>query len=184
MLVMSFSSPTSSLLLVLLVGVLLGAAPVSADPLTEELSDHLMKQLAELEARSEANRSLVLIRQSELDALPRDTPVSWSTKPTSPEGPMIEISSPTNNATYEGSFPIRVEFLPGPKGYEVDIDSLKLEYKRAWGIDITDRVREFISGTGINVENSELPKGRHTIEIEISDVEHNLSRRIFTVTVK
>jgi len=150
---MSFSSPTSSLLLVLLVGVLLGAAPVSADPLTEELSDHLMKQLAELEARSESSRSLVLIRQSELDALPRDTPVSWNTKPTSPEGPMIEISSPTNNATYEGSFPIRVEFLPGPKGYEAELDSLKLEYKRAWGIGI-------------------------------SDVEHNLNRRIFTVTVK
>ena len=45
------------------------------------------------------------------------------------------------------------EFLPGPKGYEVELDSLKLEYKRALGIGI-------------------------------SDVEHNLNRRIFTVTVK
>jgi hypothetical protein len=170
--------------LIVVILAISGAAPISADALPDELSDQLVQQVTDLQAQPESSAPLILISQSELDALPKDTVVSWSTKPTSPEGPTIEIASPTNNATYEGSFPIKVDFRPGPKGYEVDIESLKLEYKKAWGIDITDRVREFITGTGIDVENSELPKGRHTVEIEIADIESNLSRRIFTVTVK
>jgi hypothetical protein len=127
---------------------------------------------------------LMLISQTELDALPLDTPVAWSSKPTSPEGPKISIASPKHNATYAGPFPIKVDFLPGPKGYEVDISTLKLEYKKAWGIDITDRVRDYIDGTAIDLAESELPTGRHTVEIEIADVEDNLSRQIFTVIVK
>ncbi len=51
-------------------------------------------------------------------------------------------------------------------------------------IDITDRVREFIAGTTIDVAESERPRGRHTVEIEVADVRKNLSRRIFTFTVK
>jgi hypothetical protein len=127
---------------------------------------------------------LLLVSQSELDALPLDTPVAWSSKPTSPNGPVIQIESPIHNRTYQGPFAIIVQFLPGPLGYEVDISSLKLEYKKAWGIDITDRVREFIKGSRIDVAESELPRGRHTVEVQISDVEKNFSRQIFTVIVK
>jgi len=135
-------------------------------------------------AEPPARSVILLVSQSELDALPKDTPVAWSKKPTSPNGPEISIESPTHNATYEGPFPIKVAFLPGSEGYDVDVSSLKLEYKKAWGIDITDRVRDFISGTVIDVEESELPRGRHTVEIEIADVAQNVSRQIFTVTIK
>ena len=127
---------------------------------------------------------LLLVSQSELDALPVDTPVTWSSKPTSPNGPVIRIESPIHNRTYQGPFAIKVEFLPGPMGFEVDISSLRLEYKKAWGIDITDRVLEFITGSGIDVAESELPRGRHTVEVQISDVEKNFSRQVFTVIVK
>ncbi len=127
---------------------------------------------------------LLLVSQGEIAALPTDTPVAWGQKPTSPDGPRIEIDSPIHNGTYEGPFPIKVAFLPGPKGHEVDLDSLKLEYKKAWGIDITSRVRDYIAGTVIDVKESELPTGRHTVEVEIADVADNVSRQIFTVTIK
>ncbi len=144
----------------------------------------VVEQVAELKAQSRVATPILLVSQTELDALPLDMPVAWGSKPTSPEGPTIAIASPTNNATYEGPFPIKVEFLPGPKGYAVDLGSLKLEYKKAWGIDITDRVRDYITGTVIDVAKSELPSGRHTVEIEIADTEDNLSRQTFTVIVK
>lgn len=181
---LNFGPWISPTLAVLVCVMLTSSSTLSADRLTDELADQLVEQVADLKSNSEQDRPLLLITQDELDALPLDTVVSWSSKPTSPEGPTIEIVSPIHNGTYEGSFPIKVEFLPGPKGYEVDISSLKLEYKRAWGIDITDRVRDFITGTTIDVKKSELPSGRHTVEIEISDVAENLSRKIFTVTVK
>ncbi len=163
------------------------SSALSADQLTDEMADQIVNQVADLKSEQEASSPaplLLLVSQSELDALPTDTVVAWSTKPTSPEGPLIEIASPIHNGTYEGPFPIKVEFLPGPKGYEVDIATLKLEYKKAWGIDITDRVRDFVTGTVIDVKESELPRGRHTVEIEIADTHKNLSRQIFTVTVK
>ncbi len=127
---------------------------------------------------------LQLVSQSELDALPSDTPVGWRSKPISPNGPLIRIESPIHNRTYQGPFAIIVEFLPGPLGYEVDISSLKLEYKKAWGIDITERVREFIKGSRIDVAESELPRGRHSVEVQISDVKKNFSRQLFTVIVQ
>jgi len=170
--------------LAVLLSALFASSVVSADPLTGELADPLVDGVADRESKPERNRPILLISQRELDALPLDTAVSWSRKPTSPEGPIIKIESPIHNATYEGPFPILVEFAPGPKGYAVDISSLKLEYKKAWGIDITDRVSEFITGTKIDVKESELPTGRHTVEIEIADSAKNISRQIFTVTVK
>jgi hypothetical protein len=54
----------------------------------------------------------------------------------------------------------------------------------AWGIDITDRVREYIHGNVIDVAESELPKGKHTIEIQIDDSAGHRSSRLFTVTVE
>jgi len=150
----------------------------------DQIDDQIIGQVADLKSKPAGGHALLLVSQSELDALPLDTPVAWGSKPTSADGPSIEIASPIHNGTYEGPFPIKVEFLPGPKGYAVDIASLKLEYKKAWGIDITDRVTDYITGTVIDVKESELPTGRHTVEIEIADVENNLSRKIFTVIVK
>ena len=63
------------------------------------------------------------------------------------------------------------------------MESLELEYKRAWGIDITNRVRAYIEGTVIDVAESELPRGEHTIEIRIRDTAGQRSHRLFTVTV-
>lgn len=171
---MKLEFPTS-LTLAVLFAFIFGPSVLAADPAGPTASHS---------ASAGHGKTLLLISQGELDALPSDTPVAWGTTPTSPDGPKIEIASPTHNGTYEGPFPIKVAFLPGPKGYEVDLESLKLEYKKAWGIDITDRVREFITGTKIDVEESELPTGRHTVEIQIADVAENLSRQIFTVTIK
>lgn len=152
-------------------------------PAADAVPPHVVEQVTELR-REESAAPLLLVSRSEIDALPLDTPVAWGSRPTSPDGPRIAIASPTDNATYEGPFPIKVEFLPGPGGHPVDIETLRLEYKKAWGIDITDRVRDYVVGTAIDVEESELPTGRHTVEIEIADVEDQLSRRVFTVTVK
>lgn len=161
-------------------GFLLTTSALHAD----QMDNPIQVPTAKGASAKAAGAPLMLISQSELDALPMDTPVAWGTKPTSPEGPKIAIASPTHNGTYAGPFPIKVDFLPGPKGYEVDISTLKLEYKKAWGIDITDRVRDYIDGTQIDLAESELPTGRHTVEIEIADVKDNLSRQIFTVIVK
>ena len=49
--------------------------------------------------------------------------------------------------------------------------------------DITDRVRDYVAGTTIDVAESNLPSGKHTVEIQISDTGGNRSQKLFTVTV-
>jgi len=127
---------------------------------------------------------VVLVTQRQLDAMPRDVAVAAQTVESDPDGPRIEIDSPKDDGVYEGPFPIKVAFRSGPRGFPVDMDSLALEYQVAWGIDITDKVREYVIGTEIDVAESELPEGRHTVEIRIEDTEGHQSRRLFTVTVK
>ena len=131
-----------------------------------------------------AGAPLVLVSAAEIAAMPSDVPVAWGRKEEDPNGPVIQIDSPSNDGVYEGPFPIKVAFQAGPLGHPVDMETLKLEYKMAWGIDITDRVREYIDGTQIDVQESELPEGKHTVEIQIEDIEGHQSSRLFTVTVK
>jgi hypothetical protein len=127
---------------------------------------------------------VLLVTPAELSAMPQDTSVGWGFRKKDPNGPVIRIESPEDGGVYEGPFPIQIEFEAGPLGHAVDMQTLKLEYKKAWGIDITDRVRAYIRGTRIDVAESELPRGRHKVEIQIEDVEGHESRRLFTVTVK
>ncbi len=131
-----------------------------------------------------AGAPVVLVTRAQLDALPDESPVAWGSSEDDADGPVIQIDSPENGGVYEGPFPIKVAFRNSPEGHAVDMETLKLEYKMAWGIDITDKVRDYIDGTQIDVAESELPEGRHTVEIEIRDVEGHRSSQLFTVTVK
>jgi len=107
-----------------------------------------------------------------------------ASKPLPSDGPIIDVASPTNGGTYQGAFPIDVEFRPGENGLPVDMGSFQLEYKRAWGIDITSRVRDHIDGLALRVEEAQVPPGRHSVEIRIRDTGSNLSARLLTVTVR
>ena len=167
----------------------------SMKQLSESVRSHVAQQAAkEFEGASEPVApspvsagpigAVLLVTAAQLAAMPSDTPVGWGTREEDPNGPVIRLDSPQDQGVYEGPFPIKVAFEAGPLGHPVDMETLRLEYKKAWGIDITDRVRAFIDGTQIDVAESELPVGRHTVEIQIEDVEGHESRRTFTVTVK
>ena len=85
------------LTLSVLIVIILDSSNLSADALTDKLSDQLVEGVAELKSKPERSGPILLISQSELNALPSDTPVSWSQKPVSPEGPLIEISDTAEN---------------------------------------------------------------------------------------
>jgi hypothetical protein len=100
-------------------------------------------------------------------------------------GPEIRIASPENDGHYEGAFPIEVSFHVGPSGDRVDLSTLQVTYRKAWGIDITSRLTKYISWDDltIKVPDARLPKGRHSVEIYIEDEGDNPSTRVFSVQV-
>ncbi len=100
------------------------------------------------------------------------------------KGPHITVLAPNILEMVTSPFPIHIEFSEGSDATAVNMASLKLTYKRLWGIDITDRVKDYVSGTTIAVPETEMPAGKHTIEIYIEDSVKNISTRQITVTIQ
>ena len=100
------------------------------------------------------------------------------------KGPDIRILAPVGGSTVQSPFPIHIEFISDGAAAAVNMASLKLTYMKLWGIDITDRVREYISGTTLSVPETDIPSGRHTIEIYIEDNNRNVSSRQITINVE
>jgi hypothetical protein len=84
--------------------------------------------------------------------------------------PAIIVNSPRTSSPITGPVRIDVEFVPAGK-VPIDPGSFKVSYGML-GIDITDRVRRYatVTAQGIMADLPSLPKGRHTFEIQISDV--------------
>jgi len=99
------------------------------------------------------------------------------------DGPIISIISPENDATLSGPFRLYIEVEKRADGADVRMDTLKVRYIKMVPIDITDRVRVYISGTNLDVPNAEFPTGEHRAEIYIEDSEGNASSKLFHVKV-
>jgi len=100
------------------------------------------------------------------------------------QGPGIAVMLPDTTAPTSSPFPIHVEFTKRAESAPVNMASLKLTYMKLWGIDITDRVRDYISGTTISVPETEIPAGEHTIEIYIEDEDRRISTKQITIRVE
>lgn len=95
-------------------------------------------------------------------------------------GPAIELISPDPGHAHSVPVPIKVVFRPR-QGATVDLASLSVIYVKWIDIDITDRVRDYATAQGIDVPQAELPPGKHTIQISISDTKGRSSEKLFTV---
>ena len=77
---------------------------------------------------------------------------------------------------------LHIQFQPA-EGASIDVASLKVTYLRLWGIDITDRVRPYVNDHGIDIDNADIPKGDHSIEIEIRDTLGRAGKEVLKLTV-
>jgi hypothetical protein len=124
---------------------------------------------------------LVLITPEEA-ALPALSPVASVEDLTG--GPEIRIVSPEPDSTQPTTFPVLIEFHEGPSGAPPDLLSLKVTYKKAWGIDITSRLSGYVEHNSISVPDVIFPAGKHTVLIYIEDEADKASTRHLTVIVK
>jgi hypothetical protein len=98
-------------------------------------------------------------------------------------GPTINVIAPKENMVQIAPFDIDIRFEQRGAAV-VDLASLKVFLMKLWDIDITDRVRPYVSGDGIHVTHADFPKGQHTIKIAIADHEGHESLRTMTVMVQ
>ncbi|MCX5810193.1 MAG: hypothetical protein NTX36_12630 [Proteobacteria bacterium] len=102
---------------------------------------------------------------------------------TAPAGPDIKILSPELEKAILSPLKLMVLFIPR-EGTQVDISTLRVECLKFITINITDRLKEYISSQGINVERAELPSGTHKIRITVADTKGGTTRMVFVFRVQ
>lgn len=81
-------------------------------------------------------------------------------------GPTVKLESPTGSVT--SPFRLIVTFVPYG-GAQIMLDSVKLTYLRNPGVDLTGRIKPFITAQGLGITAAEAPPGKHDLILEVTD---------------
>jgi hypothetical protein len=98
-------------------------------------------------------------------------------------GPEIVLKNPKMFKKLRSPIDIFIAFEPGKSGKPADMETLKVTLIGFIDINITDRLREYIRGTSLDVEEAKLPSGEHRLRMRIKDVDGNPNERDIVVTV-
>jgi hypothetical protein len=95
-------------------------------------------------------------------------------------GPGVKLASPES---VSGQFPFKVTFEPRGDS-RIDTSSVKVEYLKGSGIDLTERLKANVKPGGIEVAAAAAPPGEHSIRVSVRDSEGRMGTAEFTLTVK
>jgi len=95
---------------------------------------------------------------------------------------MVVVTPPPTGGAIRSPFALKVRF-EASGGARVDPDAVYITYMRIPSIDLTQRVRRYISAEGIEMANAEAPVGTHRIRVDIKDTNGRLRTLDFTFTV-
>lgn len=96
-------------------------------------------------------------------------------------GPGIDAVAPPPIGV-SGTFRLAVRFKPR-NSVAIDPESVRVTYRRQPEIDLTARLRPFVTATGIEAPAVIVPPGKHVIVIEATDKEGRFGRSQMTLTV-
>jgi hypothetical protein len=98
------------------------------------------------------------------------------------KGPRIDVLKPLEDEPAQSPLEIQVRFHPNPAA--VNPDSVKVQLVKFISIDITDRVKPYLSESGINVKEANIPAGKHLVRITVSDGKGETSSRDIELHVR
>lgn len=97
-------------------------------------------------------------------------------------GPRIDIVKPVDDVPQASPFEIQIRFYP--RAAAVKPESVKVQLVKFISIDITDRVKPYLSGSGLEVKEAKIPSGTHRVRISVSDEQGATSSREMELEVK
>jgi hypothetical protein len=121
-------------------------------------------------------QALNLITADEAKLPAADKPPSRSIT----RGPGVKLASPES---VSGQFPFKVTFEPRGES-KIDLATVKVEYLKGPGIDLTERLKTGIKPGGIEIPAAAAPAGEHPIRVSVRDSEGRLGTAEFKLTVK
>jgi hypothetical protein len=96
-------------------------------------------------------------------------------------GPKVELVSQAG--TVHSPAPLQLKFQTFG-GSKVDLDAVQATYLRSPNVDLTTRIKPFVTMTGINVPAAELPPGEHVLRIDIRDSDGRAGTASFLLKVE
>jgi hypothetical protein len=97
-------------------------------------------------------------------------------------GPIVKFLRPENESTVAKPMVIKIVFERNLA--PIDLSSLKVTYLKLISIDITDRIRPYLTAGGIEASNAEIPEGNHRLRFSISDTQGRLTEEVLAVLVE
>jgi hypothetical protein len=82
-------------------------------------------------------------------------------------GPVINVIEPSNGSRLPTPVQVLIHFAPSSE--PIDLASLKVVLIKFITIDITDRVRPYVTPEGIQVKEAKIPPGKHRVRITLAD---------------
>jgi hypothetical protein len=94
---------------------------------------------------------------------------------TAPEtlGPKVEMLSPPDGQPTAAPVTLQVKFTANLA--PIDLNSLKVKVVKLIKIDITERVKPYLSAEGITIPDAKFPSGKFRVKLEIADVKGNIT---------
>ncbi|MBU6433261.1 MAG: hypothetical protein KGS09_19830 [Nitrospirae bacterium] len=82
-------------------------------------------------------------------------------------GPVIDVVEPSNGSRLPMPVHVLIHFAPFSE--PVDLASLKVVLIKFILVDITDRIRPYVTPEGIQVKEAKIPPGKHRVRITLAD---------------
>jgi hypothetical protein len=98
-------------------------------------------------------------------------------------GPSVDqVSPPADSMSPLGALTLNVKF-EAHNGANVDPASVKITYLKQPAIDLTQRLRPYITAAGIKAGDVDVPPGIHFIRIDLTDSQGRTSTTIMKIQV-
>jgi hypothetical protein len=97
-------------------------------------------------------------------------------------GPSILFEPPAATPAAHAPFDFKVRFEPHG-GATIDPTHVKVTYLKVPAVDLTERLKPFLSANGIDMPAAQVPLGDHPLKIEIEDSDGRNSEATFTMKV-
>ena len=96
-------------------------------------------------------------------------------------GPSIKVVSPTDSKV-KMPFDMKLVFEPHG-GANIDPASVKMTYLKSPLVDLTERIKPYISANGIDMAKVEAPPGEHHLKIQVTDSKGRVGSTIVNFVV-
>lgn len=127
-----------------------------------------------------AGTAEMLISEAEAK-LPNSTDVGMTTRGLT-RGPGVEQASPDPDRGAQSPLSLKIKFI-ARNNVAIDPTSVKITYLKMQPVDLTERIKKYITADGIDMANAETPPGTHHLRVILKDKQDRTATAIIKLIV-